>query len=131
MSTDVFPQKRSNHKITSPHRWRKRGLLMIGVVVVIASAAALIRGDGSSQASGPRLTHTITRGDLIVTVTERGTLESAINTEIKCKVRGARIPIIWVIAGGTQVKPGDELVRLGTLEFEDRVSEMSKWARGN
>ena len=101
---------------------------MIGVVVVIASAAALIRGAGSSRASGPRLTYTITRGDLIVTVTERGTLESAVNTEIKCKVRGARIPIIWVIAGGTQVKPGDELVRLGTLEFEDRVSEMSKWA---
>jgi multidrug resistance efflux pump len=101
---------------------------MIGVVVVVASAAALIRGAGSSRMRGPRLTHTITRGDLIVTVTERGTLESAVNTEIKCKVRGARIPIIWVIEDGTEVKPGDELVRLETLEFEDRVSEMSKWA---
>ncbi len=128
MSTDVFPKQRSNHQSTSPHRWRKCGLFTIGVVVVVASAAALIRGAGSSRASGPRLTHTITRGDMIVTVTERGTLESAENVEIKCKVRGARIPIIWVIEGGTEVKPGDELVRLGTLEFEDRVSEMSKWA---
>lgn len=126
MSTDVFPQQRSNYQSISPHRWRKRGLLAIGVVVVVASAAALIRGAGSSWASGPKLTHTITRGDLIVTVTERGTLESAENTEIKCKVRGGRIPIIWVIEGGTAVKPGDELVRLGALEFEDRVSEMSK-----
>jgi len=128
VSTDVFPQQRSNHQSTSPHRWRKRGLLTVGVVVVVASAAALIRGAGSSRQIGPRLTHTITRGDLIVTVTEQGTLESAENTEIKCKVRTAAVPIIWVIEGGTEVKPGDELVRLETLEFEDRFNEVSKWA---
>jgi hypothetical protein len=71
-----------------------------------------------SQESSPRLTHTITRGDLIVTVTEQGTLESSVNTEIKCKVRGAQIPIIWVIESGTEVEQGDELIRLETLEFE-------------
>jgi len=128
MSTDVFPQHRSNRQSTSPHRWRKRGLLTIGVVAVVASAVALIPGAISSREIGPRLTHTITRGDLIVTVTEQGALESAENTEIKCKVRTAAVPIIWVIEGGTQVKPGDELVRLETLEYEDRLNEMSKWA---
>ena len=128
MSTDVFPQQRSNHQSTSPHRWRKRGLLTICVVAAVASAVVLIPGAISSREIGPRLTHTITRGDLIVTVTEQGTLESAENTEIKCKVRTASVSIIWVIEGGTEVKPGDELVRLETLEYEDRISEMSKWA---
>jgi multidrug resistance efflux pump len=98
------------------------------VVAAVASAVALIPGAISSREIGPRLTHTITRGDLIVTVTEQGTLESAENTEIKCKVRTAAVPIIWVIEGGTQVKPGDELVRLETLEYEDRLNEVSKWA---
>ena len=51
------------------------------------------------------LTHTITRGDLIVTVTEQGTLESSDNTEIKCKVRGEST-VIWVIEGGTEVQAG-------------------------
>ncbi len=128
MSTDVFRQRRTDRQDSSSSRRWKRRLLVIAVVAVATSAAALIRGASSLREIGPKLTHTITRGDLIVTVTERGTRESAENTEIKCKVRGAKIPIIWVIEGGTEVKPGDELVRLGTLEFEDRVSEMSKWA---
>jgi multidrug resistance efflux pump len=98
------------------------------VVVVVASAVVLIRGAGSSRENGPKLTHTITRGDLIVTVIEQGTLESSENTEIKCKVRSANIPIIWVIESGAEVKPGDELVRLETLVFEDRLSERTKYA---
>jgi multidrug resistance efflux pump len=97
------------------------------VVAVIASAAALIPGADSSRRIGPELTHTITRGDLVVTVTEQGTLESAINTEIKCKVRGQNT-IIWVIEAGTEVKPGDELVRLDTLAIEDAISERTKFA---
>jgi len=133
MSTDVLGknpsvQQRSGRRSPSPGRWPKGVLLAIGLAAVGVSAAALIPGVGSSQESGPKLTHTVTRGDLIVTVTERGTLESAVNTEIKCKVRGADIPIIWVIESGSEVKPGDELVRLETLVFEDRINEVSKWA---
>jgi multidrug efflux pump subunit AcrA (membrane-fusion protein) len=101
--------------------------MAIGVVAVVASAAALIPGAGSSRQIGPKLTHTITRGDLIVTVAEQGTLESSENTEITCKVRG-QSTVIWVIEGGTEVKPGDELVRLDTLALEDFISERSKYA---
>jgi multidrug efflux pump subunit AcrA (membrane-fusion protein) len=73
------------------------------------------------------LIHTITRGDLIVTVTEQGTLESADNTKIKCRVRGQNT-IIWVIESGSVVKPGDELVRLDTLAIEDAIAERTKYA---
>jgi len=131
MSTDVLPetqnpQQRSDQD-SSSGRWPKRTLLVIAVVAVVALAAVLIPGDSSSRQIGPELTHTITRGDLIVTVTEQGTLESADNTEIKCKVRGQNT-IIWVIESGSVVKPGDELVRLDTLVIEDAIAERTKYA---
>jgi len=122
------PQRRSDRQDSLRGPWWRRGRLAIGVVAVVACAGVLIQAVGSSRETGPKLTHTITRGELVVTVTEQGTLESSANSEIKCKVRGAKIPILWVIENGTEVMPGDELVRLGTLEFEDRVDEVSKWA---
>ena len=117
----------SDHRDRVQDRWWKRGLIAIGVIALAASAAALISGAGRSRETGPKLTHTITRSDLIVTVTEQGTLESSENTEIKCKVRG-RSTVIWVIESGTEVKPGDELVRLDTLRIENAVSERTKYA---
>ena len=95
--------------------------MAICVVVVVASAAVLIPIFTSSRETGPKLTHMITRGDLVVTVTEQGTLESSNNTEIKCRVRGYST-VIWVIEGGTEVQPGDELVRLDTKAIEDAIS---------
>ncbi|TKJ24631.1 MAG: hypothetical protein CEE41_05340 [Hadesarchaea archaeon B3_Hades] len=126
MSTDVLPktqssQARSNSKKSAGARWWKRGLLMIAAVSVVAIAAMFIPGAMSVRESGPKLTHTITRGDLLVTVTEQGTLESSNNKEIKCKVRGWST-VIWVIEGGTEVKAGDELVRLDTKRIEDAIS---------
>ena len=58
-----------------------------------------------------------------MTVTEQGLLESAENTEIKCKVRGWNT-VIWVIESGTVVEPGDELVRLDTLFIEEQIDSV-------
>jgi multidrug resistance efflux pump len=102
-------------------RWWKRGLLAGGVIAVIATAAVFTPRAASRQDSGPKLTHTVTRGDLVVTVTEQGTLESSNNTEIKCKVRGFNT-VTWVVPAGTVVKPGEELVRLDTKAIEEEVS---------
>ena len=126
MSTNVLPktkesQARSNSKKSAGARWWKRGLWMIAAVAAVVIAATFIHGAISDQESGPKLIHTITRGDLLVTVTEQGTLESSNNKEIKCKVRGWST-VIWVIEGGTEVKAGDELVRLDTKRIEDAVS---------
>jgi len=111
----------------TPRRRRKPVWTIVALVGVAALAFALVPGTGSSQDIGPRLTHTVKRGDLIVTVIEQGTLESKENTEIKCKIRTAAVPITWVIESGSEVKPGDVLVRLATLDYEDRLNEVSKW----
>jgi multidrug efflux pump subunit AcrA (membrane-fusion protein) len=94
---------------------------------VLSSAAVIIPGWGSSREISPELTHKIARGDVLVTVTEQGTLESSDNTEIKNKVRGEST-VIWVIETGTEVKPGDELVKLDTLALEDAIAERTKYA---
>ncbi len=136
MSTEVLPETQPASESQRPQgrtiprdsgprgRWWKLGLLATVVIVVVAMVATLISRTVSRPEPGPKLTHTIARGDLVVTVTEQGTLESSNNTEIKCKVRGYSM-VIWVIDGGTEVEAGDELVRLDTKAIEDAVSLMT------
>ena len=93
---------------------------MIGVIAAIISpflSASLAPVD-----DGPKLTHTIRRGDLSVTVTENGMLESSNNEEIKCFVKGGST-VLWVIETGTIVKPGDELVRLDDSVIEENITQ--------
>jgi len=117
MASDALAKTKNSQSA----RWRKRSLSAVVVVAVVAIVAAFIPGAMSPDESGPTLTHTIARDDLVVSVTEQGTLESSNNTEIKCKVRGYST-VIWVIEGGAEVKAGDELVRLDTKRIEDAIS---------
>ncbi len=121
------PQDRLGCPDSVLRRWWRRGLLAIGAIGVVVAAATLIPDATSSGEIGPKLTHTIKRGDLVVTVTERGTLESSENAEVKCEVRG-QSTVIWVIEGGSVVEAGDELVRLDTLRIENAVNERTKYA---
>ena len=132
MSTDVgsntsLTKQHRSPRGTSPSRRRIATLLVIIATAALALAAKLMLRTTPSQShqTGPEPTYAITRSDLIVTVTEQGTLESAENTEIKCRVRG-RNTIIWVIESGSVVEPGDELVRLDTLAIEDAIAECTK-----
>ena len=118
------PQQQSPTPSAPRSRWWKRGLLAAVVFAVLAVVITLIRGSIIPQAAAPKMTHTISRGELIVSVIEQGTLESSNNTEIKCKVRGYST-VNWVIEGGSEVAAGDELVRLDTKRIEDAVSQQT------
>ena len=118
------PQPSSGlHQAGAPSlgRWLIRGLLAAIALLVIGAAAVFVSGAISPEETGPKLTYTIARGDLIVTVTEQGTLESSNNTEIKCEIRGFST-VTWVIPAGTVVEPGDELVRLDTKILDEQYS---------
>ncbi len=84
MSTDVgsvAPSAVAHGRPPAPSgRRRTVALLALGVVTVSAWAALQMPRPSTSQEIGPDLIHTITLGDLVVTVTEQGTLESADNT---------------------------------------------------
>ncbi len=139
MTTDFLPENMSSvpadrvlareagaHRTGAPaasrsRRWR-RALVAVGVIVILGGVVAFIPAMIPAPAdTGPQLTHTIKRGNLLVTVTEQGTLESSNNTEVKCKVRGFST-VTWVIPAGTVVQPGDELVRLDTKLIEEEYS---------
>ncbi len=100
-----------------------KGLVLGGAVfiLILGGIATYLLIDSGDQDLESLMTHKVTRGDLIVSVTERGTLESSNNTEIKCKVRGYST-VTWVIDSGAIVKPGDELFRLDTKVIEETVS---------
>lgn len=105
-------------------RWLKTiGVIAVAAVVVFAGVQwwKNSRGPVTPEIG---LTHVVHRGDLIVTVSEQGTLESSNNTEIKCKIRGGST-VTWVIEGGTEVEPGDLLVRLDTKRIEDAIGKHS------
>ena len=122
-SEQKLDTKKTPPTTTAARRW-KRSLLVIGTLAVLATAGVLIPGAVSPGDANSTLTHRVTRGDLVVTVTEQGTLESSNNTEIKCKVRGWSL-VTWVIEGGTVVQAGDELVRLDTKRIEDAISQQT------
>lgn len=102
--------------------WLKPVLAIVSLTAIILLGGWTFFLFNSAGESGPRLTHTISRGDLVVSVIEQGTLESSNNSEIKCKVRGYST-VTWVVPGGTIVKPGDVLVRLDTKRLEDEISK--------
>jgi multidrug efflux pump subunit AcrA (membrane-fusion protein) len=101
--------------------------ILLSVIVVLgATAATLLPKTDAVATSGPISSHRIERGELLVTVTEQGTLESSNNTQVKCRVRGDNT-ITYVIESGTQVETGDLLVQLETLAIEEEISERTKF----
>ena len=67
---------------------------------------------------GDVITHTVGYEKLQLTITERGALESAENSDIVCRVKArsanttVATTIRWIVEDGTQVKKGDRLVQL-------------------
>ena len=105
----------------------KMTTVAVGIVVATAMTAAAIYPKLSGDATDNSFrTHAIRRGDLIVSVTEQGTVESANNTEIKCRVRGSNT-ITFVIDSGTEVQAGEQLIQLETLAIEEDISERTKF----
>lgn len=102
--------------------WLKRAAAMVVVVGVLAAIATSLLKLFAAEETADFLTHTIARGDLLVSVSEEGSLESASNIEIKCRVKGGGT-IVWIVEDGTEVAPGDELIRFDTSVIEENVSQ--------
>ncbi|MDB5308932.1 MAG: HlyD family secretion protein [Gemmataceae bacterium] len=70
------------------------------------------------------LLHTVKRENLNITVTEKGTIESADNRDVVCKVRagskGFATSINWVIDDGSKVKKDQLLMLLDDSALQDQ-----------
>src|SRR5690348_12797812 len=79
--------------------WRSRATLVVALIAVIAAGVYGMTAMVAPAPGAQLLTHTISRGDLVVSITEQGTLESCNNREIKCRVKGEST-VVWVVETG-------------------------------
>ena len=105
----------------------RRGSAAVYIVIAVAVLAILafifkdkISPFSSAKDTKSMMIEKVTKGDLLVTVTEDGTLESAANVEVKCEVAGGS-SILWIIPDGTYVKAGDKIVELDASALEDQI----------
>ena len=113
---DPMPARRPLRK------WFIAGGLVVVLGGLALSALTMFGGGLSPRSPGPQTTYTVNRGDLLVTVTEDGSLESAENLDIKCEVAGGTT-IVWIIDDGKEVSKGTELLRLDASKLSEDVSQ--------
>jgi multidrug resistance efflux pump len=107
------------------------GLSLIVLVIIGGGVGAAVLISGLfKQKREDLLTHTVREEYLPVTVVERGTLESANNIDVVCKVKaGARgtfaSTIKWVIDDGTLVGRGDPILDLDDSALKDQEQSQS------
>ena len=104
----------------------KFAMLAIAAMVVFLLGSTIVFFPGVVGYSGgsdvsDASTQRVSRGRLLVTVTEDGNLESASNVEVRCQVAGGGT-IIWIIPDGSMVEAGQELVRLDQSVIEDQLN---------
>jgi HlyD family secretion protein len=91
-----------------------------GVLLLAAVAAALLipRGPDHSKL----LTAPVTLGDLVITVTAKGNLESANSKNVKCEVESTNgSKIRWIIDNGEKVTKGTKLVEFDKSALDEQI----------
>ena len=106
----------------------KRMMLVAGVIcLAVMSIGATRLLKPFSQDTSDLVFHTVERGTLLISVTERGNLESQQNLKVFCEVddiRGDNIDgtaILEIVPNGTDVAEGDLLVKLDSSGHIERV----------
>ena len=91
-------------------------------ILHIAALAALAGcQDAGNRSIDPSLIHTVGRGDLHVTVTERADIRAAEDTRVKSKVEG-RATLKYLIQEGVLVKQGQLVAELDASELEAKAA---------
>ena len=102
--------------------WIKTVIGITALAAIAAGAVPFLQQRDGNVIDKSLMTYKVSRGDLSVTVTENGMLESSNNEEIKCMVKGGST-VLWVIETGTIVETGEELVRMDTSLIEDNITQ--------
>ncbi len=102
-----------------------RAVLWLAVLAGLAAAgvgtAAWLRGVPGRTPEASLLTHTVERDDLVIEVTEDGSLVSDENVDIVCRVAGGST-IIWLVDDGASVTTGDKLVEFDSSKLSEDVT---------
>ncbi|HUE15176.1 MAG TPA: HlyD family efflux transporter periplasmic adaptor subunit [Planctomycetaceae bacterium] len=122
-SSDQKPSSRPREVPAGVRKFAALGLVLLAILLIGGTIALFpgMVGYGSASDSSEASTQRVSRGRLLVTVTEDGNLESASNVEVRCQVAGGGT-IIWIIPDGSMVEEGQELVRLDQSVIEDQLN---------
>lgn len=93
---------------------------VVAAVVYLGWIAVRLYVFTSDEVGELRLLHTVKRGDLVITVTEDGNVESAANIDIRCQVAGGAT-IKNIVLDGTIIKEGEELVELDSSAIDEYI----------
>ncbi|NLX54983.1 MAG: TolC family protein [Planctomycetaceae bacterium] len=105
--------------------WGTRLAVGAAVLFILAGAAwgaVHLMSNRSEKSVSNILTTRVLRSDLIVTVTEDGSLESAVNIDIKCEVAGGT-NILWIVEDGKEVKKGEKIIELDSAALEESINQ--------
>ncbi len=102
----------------------KRTLGILTLLGIAAAAVWQLGGFEGSVSTEPNSsgTYSVARGDLSITLTERGTLKTLKAEEIKSQVQG-KASIQWLMEEGRQVQAGDVVVELDKTDTEKEVED--------
>ncbi len=92
----------------------------LGVAFGVPGVGKSLRGLFASRTSTEIIDFPVKLSNLPVTVVERGTLESAANKDVFCKVEG-QTTIIMILPEGTSVKKGDIVAELDSSALQDNL----------
>lgn len=94
---------------------------------MVALGWGAVRWGLPARTAADVLTAPATRGDLVISVTERGELESAKSTQIMCEIEGGG-KLATIVPEGTRVKKDAEVARFDTAAIQKSINEQEvKW----
>ena len=100
---------------------------LVILVVVLGAVALGLWWFGAFGASPEKLeeaknVHTVRRGLLKITLTERGTLKAKKSTQIRAETHGK---LSWLAEEGAKVKKGDVLVKMDTEQLKQQIDQLA------
>lgn len=131
--TSVKTDSQSGPQAKGARRKRKGRWIIPLLLVVIATVSLLLAAtQGSATEGGGEQTVTVRRGDLIVTVTESGSIRAKNSIQYKCRVErrrgGTDLTILSIVPPGTYITQEDVdkgmiLIELDSSALEDQLQE--------
>lgn len=127
-------------KKSKPMKFASRnGVSLFAIVIALVSVALVAGGvfyfnfsKGEDLDTIEPILATVEQGEFVSQVLDQGEIQSSENIEIRCqaRARNGALTVIKTVTEGTNVKPGDFLVRLDSTSFEKEL-ETQKVAVAN
>ncbi|MBL8867479.1 MAG: efflux RND transporter periplasmic adaptor subunit [Planctomycetia bacterium] len=122
------PPPRPANRSRPFHAWIRRAVLLaaLGGAGYTGWKYGLPLLNGANQFDRP-VTAVVGRGELKITITDRGELESIDAVQVMCDLKGGG-KLVSIIEEGKRVRKGDEVAKLDTDQLARQMSEQEvKW----